>query len=86
MRRRSMMSGDEQLDSAGRDGADGQLRNFRRAELADHPHVEGHVQSLGNLEGDGNSAARQGENEEIGLIGEGEKLLVRVGGRHRIGW
>ncbi len=42
-----------------------QLRLIRHAELADHQHVEGGTQRLGDLERDRHAAARQTENDDV---------------------
>jgi hypothetical protein len=67
--------GVEDFNTAGSDGADGKLRLLGRAELANHPDVERSVEGAGDLIGHGNTAARQGEDEEIGMAGEGGEAL-----------
>jgi hypothetical protein len=53
----------EHARAAGRDRAEGQLRVAGHAELADDQHVEGRGQRRGDLDGDGHTAAWQGQDE-----------------------
>lgn len=49
------------------DGADGELRLIRRAELADDENIERRVQRLRDLEADRHTAAREGEDQRIAV-------------------
>lgn len=68
-------AGVEDFNAAGSDGADGELGLPGRTQLADDPYIERSVEGAGDLMGHGNAAARQGEDEEIGMAGEGGEAL-----------
>ena len=73
----------EYLDVAGGDGAEGEFFVAGDAELADGEDVECGVEVFCDFGGDGNAAAREGEDEEVfvvGVVGElGGELAAGVG-------
>ena len=73
----------EDCGVVGGDGAQGKFFVSWDAELADDEEVERCVECLGDLEGDGDAAAREAEDEEVGQMGAvgemGGELSAGVG-------
>jgi hypothetical protein len=64
----------EHPDTAAGDGPHRELFVPGKAKLADEEYIERSIQGLGDFEADGNAAARQSQNEDIGTIGIGSQL------------
>lgn len=58
-------------------GAHGQLFVPREAELSNDEDIEWHMKGLGNLESNGNAAARKGKNDHIATI----RIRAQLGGK-----
>ena len=69
----------EHADAATGDGAHRKLRMTRRTELAHDENVERRVQMTGDFVADGNAAARQCQDDEIGS----SRVQVQVLREHR---
>ena len=62
-------------DPSRRDGAHRQLLVARHAQLADHEDVERGLERLGDFEGDGHAAARQGQYQHVRATGVRDQLF-----------
>ena len=81
---RRTIVGVDHPDPALTDGAHGELGLEGHAELADHDHVERGVQRTGHLEGHGDPAAREPEDDDVVRL-EVPELLRRAVDRRRGG-
>ena len=61
----------DERDAVLGDGADGQLRLVRRAELADEQHVQRRRERARHLRRDRHAAAGEAEDDDVGAVGVG---------------